>query len=204
MNDTFLGKHAKIEEHVLLDKQPKKLTKKLVIGDNAVIRSHTVIYAGNNIGNNFQTGHAVLIRENNTIGNDVSIGSHTVIERDNVIEDNVRVHSHCFIPEFVLIKKKAWLGPRSTILNVIHPPCPKFEECGRGIIIGENAKIGGNVTILPRVTIGKNSLIGAGSVVAKDIPPDSVAVGSPAKVIKKTQDLDCILGYYQTPYEWED
>jgi acetyltransferase-like isoleucine patch superfamily enzyme len=204
MDDTYLGKHAKIEEHVLLGKQPKKLTTKLVVGDNAVIRSHSVIYAGNNIGENFQTGHAVLIRENNTIGNDVSIGSHTVIERDNIIEDNVRVHSHCFIPEFVLIKKKAWLGPRSTILNVIHPPCPKFEECGRGIIIGENAKIGGNVTILPRVTIGNNSLIGAGSVVTKDIPPDSVAVGNPAKVIKKIKDLDCILGYYQTPYEWED
>ncbi len=198
-----IGKNAKIGEYVLLGVQPKKATEKLIIGDNAVIRSHTVIYAGNRIGDNFQTGHGVLIRENNTIGNNVSVGSHTVIERDNVIEDNVRIHSHCFIPEFVLIKKKAWLGPRVTILNVLHPPCPKFEECAKSVIIEENAKIGGNVTILPRVRIGKNSLIGAGAVVTKDIPPDSVAVGNPARVIKSIKELDCVLGYYATPYEWE-
>ena len=188
---------------MLLGVQPKKLTGELVIGDNAIIRSHTIIYAGNIIGNNFQTGHGALIRENNRIGDNVSVGSHTVVERENVIEDDVRIHTGCFIPEFVIIKRKAWLGPRTTILNVLHPPCPKFEECARSVVIEENAKIGGNVTILPRVTIGKNSLIGAGSVVTKDIPPDSVAMGNPARVTKSIKDLDCILGYYDTPYEWE-
>ncbi len=199
-----MGKNAKIGKYALLGIQPKKPTGKLIIGDNAIIRSHTVIYAGNKIGNNFQTGHATLIRENNTIGNHVSVGSHTVIERDNIIEDNVRIHSHCFIPEFVIIKKKAWIGPMVTILNVLHPPCPQFEECAKSVIIEENAKIGGNVTIFPRIKIEKNSLIGAGSAVTKDIPPDSVAIGNPARVTKKIKDLDCILGYYTTPYEWEE
>ncbi|MEA2054364.1 MAG: acyltransferase [Candidatus Thermoplasmatota archaeon] len=203
MRDMTIGKDAIVGEHVLLGVQPKKPTGKLVIGNNAVIRSHTVIYAGNTVGNNFQTGHGTLIRENNRIGNNVSVGSHTVIERDNIIEDNVRIHTGCFIPEFVIIKKKAWLGPGVTILNVLHPPCPKFEECAKSVVIEENAKIGGNVTILPRVTIGKNALIGAGSVVTEDIPPDSVAVGNPARVTKNIKDLDCILGYYDTPYEWE-
>lgn len=193
-----------IEEHVVLGVQPKKATGELVIGDNATIRSHTVIYAGNVIGDHFQTGHGALIRENNRIGNNVSVGSHTVIERENVIEDNVRIHTGCFIPEFVVIKKGAWLGPRTTILNVLHPPCPKFEECAKSVVIEEHAKIGGNVTILPRVTIGRNALIGAGSVVTRDIPPDSVAVGNPARVTKTIKDLDCILGYYDTPYEWEE
>ena len=202
--DILIGKNAEIGKFVLLGLQPKKSVGKLIIGYNAVIRSHTVIYAGNKIGDNFQTGHSVLIRENNIIGDNVSIGSHTVIERENIIEDTVRIHSHCFIPEFVIIKQKAWLSPRVTILNILHPPCPKFEECAKSVIIEENAKIGGNVTILPRVKIGKNSLIGAGSVVTKDIPPDSVAVGNPAKVTKTIKDLDCILGYYKTPYEWEE
>ncbi|HDN50536.1 MAG TPA: N-acetyltransferase [Thermoplasmatales archaeon] len=200
----MIGKNAVIEEHVVLGVQPKKATGELVIGDNATIRSHTVIYAGNVIGDHFQTGHGALIRENNRIGNNVSVGSHTVIERENVIEDNVRIHTGCFIPEFVVIKKGAWLGPRTTILNVLHPPCPKFEECAKSVVIEEHAKIGGNVTILPRVTIGRNALIGAGSVVTRDIPPDSVAVGNPARVTKTIKDLDCILGYYDTPYEWEE
>ena len=199
-----IGKNAKIGEYVLLGVKPRKPTNKLIIGDNAIIRSHTVIYAGSKIGNNFQTGHAALIRENNVIGNNVSVGSHTVIERENVIEDGVRIHSHCFIPEFVIIKKKAWLGPRVTILNVLHPPCPKWEECAKSVVIEENVKIGGNVTILPRIKIGRNSLIGAGAVVTKDVPSNSVAVGNPARVIKNIKDLKCILGYYERPYEWEE
>src|SRR5206468_7638651 len=60
------------------------------IGDNAVIRSHTVIYAGNIIGRNFQTGNKVNIRESNRIGNNVSIGTLSVIEHHVEIADNVR------------------------------------------------------------------------------------------------------------------
>ncbi|MCD6222087.1 MAG: transferase [Thermoplasmata archaeon] len=204
MKNVRIGKNAKIGEYVLLGVEPRKPTGELVIGDNAVIRSHTVIYAGNKIGDNFQTGHAALIRENNIIGNNVSVGSHTVIERENVIEDGVRIHSHCFIPEFVIIKRNAWLGPRVTILNVLHPPCPRWEECAKSVVIEENVKIGGNVTILPRVKIGRNSLIGAGAVVTKDVPPNSVVVGNPGRVIKNIKELECILGYYKTPYEWEE
>ena len=105
MRNVSLGKNAVIGEYVELGVQPKHPTADLTIGDQATIRSHTVIYAGNKIGNNFQTGHGVLIRENNCIGDNVSVGSHTVMERENVIEDHVRIHSMCFIPEFVIIKK---------------------------------------------------------------------------------------------------
>ena len=70
------------------------------IGANAVIRSHTVIYAGNSIGDNFNSGHGALVREDNQIGRDVSIGSHTVIEHHLEIQDGVRIHSQVFVPEF--------------------------------------------------------------------------------------------------------
>jgi acetyltransferase-like isoleucine patch superfamily enzyme len=209
LDDVELGKNVRIEDFVILgvkfSKQPVRPPHKgkLIIGKDAVIRSHSVIYLGNKIGKNFQTGHGVLIRENNLIGNNVSIGTHSVLERENIIGDNVRIHTNCYIPEFVEIKDKAWLSPGVTILNVLHPPCPKWDECGKGVVIEENAKIGGNVTIGPRLTIGKNSLIGCGSVVVDTIPENSVAVGNPAKVIKKISELKCDLGYYDVPYEWE-
>ncbi|MEE9150440.1 MAG: acyltransferase, partial [Thermoplasmata archaeon] len=176
---------------------------KLVVGDSANIRSHCVIYLGNKIGKNFQTGHGVLIRENNLIGDEVSVGTHSVVERENVIGNKVRIHTNCYIPEFVELKDKAWLGPGVTILNVLHPPCPKWDECGKGVVIEENAKIGGNVTIGPRLTIGKNSLVGCGSVVVESIPDNSVAIGNPAKVVKKVSELKCDLGLFDVPYEWE-
>ncbi len=59
----------------------------------------------------------------------------------------------------------------------------------KGPIIEENAKIGANATILPGITIGKNSIVGAGSVVTKDVPPNCVVAGNPAKVINKIDNL---------------
>jgi len=203
-DSVMLGKNPDVGEHVLLGVSPAKgEAGKLIIGDNAIIRSHTVIYAGCNIGNEFQTGHGVLIRENNTIGDNVSIGSHSVLEIENRIGSNVRIHSNCFIPEFVIIEDGAWIGPSVTVLNVPHPPCPRFADCAKSVHIKRNAKIGGNVTIGPRLTIGRNSLIGMGSVVTTDIPDDVLAFGNPARVIKLIRELTCELGYFQVPYEWE-
>jgi acetyltransferase-like isoleucine patch superfamily enzyme len=208
--NTRLGKDPIIGEFVLLGETPKGHFKKpprplneLIIGDFAVIRSHSVIYAGNVIGNRFQTGHGVMVRERNRIGHNVSIGTHSIVERDNIIGDGVRIHSNCFIPEFIEIRDKAWIGPNVTILNVLHPPCPAFEECAKGTIIHENAKIGGNVTLGPRIEIGANAIIGSGSVVTRDIPANSVAYGNPAKVHKTLDELDCVIGKYEKVYEWE-
>ena len=209
LDEVELGENVEVQEYVILGIKPTQPPinpphqGKLIIGDNSKIRSHSAIYLGNKIGNNFQCGHGIMIRENNLIGDNVSLGTHSVLERENIIEDGVRIHSRCYIPEFVKIRKKAWLGPGVTILNVLHPPCPKWDECAQDNEIGENAKIGGNVTIGPRVKIGKNSLIGAGSVVLTDVPEDSVAVGNPTRVIKKITELDCDLDLFKTPYEWE-
>lgn len=199
-----IGKDHDIGSYVCLGEEPASHSAPLIIGDNARIRSHSVIYRGSTIGNNFQTGHGVLIREGNTIGNDVSIGSHSVVERANDIGNNVRIHSNCFIPEYVIIEDYAWIGPSVTILNTLHPPCPKFEECARGVVIQEGAKIGGNVTIGPKVKVGKGSLIGFGSVVISDIPDKTVAVGNPARVIKNTSELRCKMNYFDRPYMWEE
>ena len=200
-----IGKNAKIEDFVIIGRPPKGKRDgelKTVIGNNAVIRSHSVIYAGNKIGNNFQTGHGVNIRENNVIGDDVSIGTKSVIEHHIKIEDNVRVHSQAFIPEYCILKKGCWIGPQVVLTNPLHPLCKKAKECLKKtpVIIEEDAKIGANATLLPGITIGKNSLVGAGSVVTKSIEKNKVAVGNPAKAIKDIDELDCPTKLTKKPY----
>jgi len=171
------------------------------IGPNAVIRSHTVIYAGNTIGGNFNSGHSALIREENSIGDNVSIGSHTVIEHHVEIAANVRIHSQAFVPEFTVLEEGAWVGPNVVFTNALHPLCKKVKDCLKGATVRRKAKIGANSTILPDIVIGENALVGAGSVVVDDVPDGSVVAGVPARVVKRVEDLECPYGLCERPYE---
>ena len=160
-----------------------------IIGADATIRSHTVIYAGNRIGCSFHTGHGALIREDNEIGDNVSIGSHSVIEHHVKIADGVRIHSNVFIPEFSVLEEGAWIGPSVTFTNARYPRSPRAKAELIGPTIGRNSKIGANCTLLPGVRIGENCLIGAGSLVACDIPDNTVAFGHPARPRKQISEL---------------
>lgn len=174
----------------------------LVIGKNAVIRPFTTIYAGSVIGDNFQSGQGASIREDNKIGHNVSIGTHAVLEYENIVGDNTRIHTGCFL-EMVTLGQYVFLGPHVVFTDDPHPMgCPKWKECGGGATVGDMARIGANCTILPAVKIGREALIGAGSVVTKDIPEEMVAAGNPAKVIKSVKDLKCRIDAFERPYLW--
>ena len=98
-----LGAGSVVEEFCIVGTPPRGTTDGQLatsIGEGAVIRSHTVIYAGNVIGKNFQTGNKVNIRESNRIGDNVSVGTLSVIEHHVEIADNVRIHTQVFIPEY--------------------------------------------------------------------------------------------------------
>jgi len=201
-----IGKGATIEKPYIIGKPPrgrKGGELKTIIGKNAIIRPFTTIYAGNKIGDNFQTGQGVSIREDNNIGDNVRIGTNSVLEFGNKIGNNVRIHTGCFL-EMVTIEDDVFIGPNVVFTDDPHPMgCPRYKECLGGAIVKELARIGANSTILPGVVVGINSLVGAGSVVTHDVPANSVVAGNPAKVINQIDDLVCIKGFFERPYVWK-
>ena len=155
----------------------------------ALLRSGTVVYDGTQIGERLETGHNVVIREKCVIGDDVSIWSNTVIDYGTVIGDRVKIHCNCYVAQYTEIGDDAFLAPGVSIANDLYPGQEASREVMSGPRIGAGAQLGVNVTVLPFVRIGEGTLVGAGSVVTRDLPAGVVAYGNPAVVHGRVEDL---------------
>lgn len=121
------------------------------------------------------------------IGIDCTIGSYTEIQSDVIIGNNVTISSHSFICSKVTIENRVFIGHGVVTINDLYPPSYKntgSKEGWKETLIKNGAVIGSNVTLFP-VSIGENSIIGAGSVVTKNIPDNCVVAGNPAKIIRR-------------------
>lgn len=196
---TRLGPRHEIDAGVTLDYQTGRKIEVVdtVIGTDARVRSGTVIYTNVKIGDHLETGHNVVIREESEIGDHVSIWNNTTIDYGCRIGNNVRIHTNVYVAQFTTIEDDVFLAPGVTIANDPHPIC---SLCMEGPTIKRGARVGVNVTLLPRITVGENALVGAGSVVTRDVPPGMVAVGNPARIIKHVDEFECPLGLVDKPY----
>ncbi|PWR69501.1 N-acetyltransferase [Methanospirillum stamsii] len=180
----IIGNNVKIFDSVYLGFPPRYYLDQIdfpgcIIGDNAVIRPGTTIYADVKIGDSFSSGHNVMIREKTIIGKQVSIGSGAIIEGYSEIGDYCNLQSLVYIPTNTCLGSHVFIGPNSVLTNDKYPP--NGGEDLHGPVLEDYVSIGANTTILPGVTIGNGSLVAAGSVVTKDVPPDTLAIGSPAR-----------------------
>ena len=188
---TKIGHKCFIEEDVILGHPPSNAALLLndsdffskecevIIGDNSVIRSGTIIYMGTKIGEYFDCGHNVLIRDN------VQIGQNVYIYPSSQVHSNVSIGKNCRI--------SGWIGNRSIIEdnvsmfgNLIH----KYEQKIGGIteqapIIKSGAVIGWNAVVIGGVVIGEGATVGAGSVVTKNVSPGAIIAGNPARPLDK-------------------
>jgi acetyltransferase-like isoleucine patch superfamily enzyme len=164
----------------------------LVLGPGARLRSGTVLYDGTTIGRRLQTGHGVVVREACEIGDDVSIWSNSVVDYGCRIGDRVKIHCNCYVAQFTELEDDVFLAPGVTMANDLYPGDRRSAQLMAGPRIGARAQIGVNATILPFVRIGAGALIGAGSVVTRDIPPAVVAFGNPAVPRREIAGLPAI------------
>lgn len=185
-NDVSIGDHSAIgagcvigEYQMDFFRERKRCRHPLKIGAHAMIRSGSILYSGSVIGDYFQTGHQVAVREDETIGNHVSVGSFCDIQDECRIGDYARLHSDVFCGQFSQVGECAWIFPHAVLTNDRTPPSAR--EDWRGAIIRPFAIVAANAVILPGIEIGRESLVGAGSVVTKRVEPYALVMGNPAE-----------------------
>lgn len=133
------------------------------------------------IGEGTRIWQFCVIFENAEIGTDCNICANSLIENDVVLGDHVTVKSGVYIWDGVRIENNVFIGPCVAFTNDKYPRSKSYPEKRPAILIREGASIGANSTLLAGVTIGRYAMIGAGSVVTKDVPDHSVWYGNPAK-----------------------
>ncbi len=152
---------------------------KTVIGENATIRSFTIIYAGCEFGKFFNTGHRAIFREYTIMGDYCSLGSQSIIQGHAVTGDYCRLHTNVLIATGSKLGSYIYIYPFVCFSNDPHPP----SKIVTAPIIGSYSQIAIHSVVLPGVKIGEQVLIGANTTVTKDVPDGSLVMGNPGKVI---------------------
>lgn len=179
-NDCVIGEP--LNEYYTNPNYENPITK---IGSGSLIRSHSILYAGSTFGNDFSTGHRVTIRENMIFGEGCRIGTLCDIQGHSTFGDHCWLHSNVHIGQQSKIGNFVFIYPYVVFTN---DPTPPSDIC-KGPIVDDYSQIAVFSVLLPGVKIGKHCLVGAGSIVSKDVDDYQLVLGNPAKVVKDVREI---------------
>ena len=146
------------------------------------------------LGKNVKVWHFAYIGNDTEIGDNVKIGSLAHVDYNVKIGENTMIEGLVYIPPLSRIGKNVFIGPAASLTNDPYPASKKMI----GVTIEDGAVIGSRAVIKAGVKIGKNSVVAMGAVVTKDVPPNCVVVGVPAKVKYSREEYD------KKKKKWED
>ncbi|WP_279342329.1 WxcM-like domain-containing protein [Geotalea sp. SG265] len=143
--------------------------------EKAIVESH-------NIGNGTRIWAFAHILPNAVIGDDCNICDHVFVENDVVIGNRVTIKCGVQIWDGITLGDDVFVGPNATFTNDLFPRSKQYPEEFSRTVVRKGASIGANATILAGIVIGMNAMVGAGAVVTKDVPPNAIVVGNPARI----------------------
>jgi len=143
-----------------------------------------------NIGENTTIWQYTIVLEKAIIGNNCNINSHCFIENNVVIGDNTTVKCGVYLWDGITMGNNVFIGPNVTFTNDKFPHSKVYPETFQKIMIEDMVSVGAGSIILGGVSLGKGAMIGAGSLVTKDVPEGELWYGNPAKFIRKIDTND--------------
>lgn len=138
------------------------------------------------LGKNVKIWHFAYVGNDTEIGDNVKIGSLAHVDYNVKIGENTMIEGLVYIPPLSRIGKNVFIGPAASLTNDPYPASKKM----MGVTIEDGAVIGSRAVIKAGVKIGKNSVVAMGAVVTKDVPPNCVVIGVPAKVKYSREEYD--------------
>ncbi|MFD2922439.1 N-acetyltransferase [Halobacillus naozhouensis] len=190
LKGTQIGDHVTVGSNCVLGIQPSinqrmrkiaKMDKQLTIESGARIGHVVSIYSGTQIGRNVFIGDHASIRENVSVGEESVVGRAAIVELNTSIGKSCTIQTLAYVTGDTTLEDHVFIGPCVSMSNDKYMGAQDYSL--KGPHIKKGAKIGNNASLLPGITVGSNTIIGAGAVVTKDAEDNIVAAGVPAKKI---------------------
>jgi acetyltransferase-like isoleucine patch superfamily enzyme len=191
---TVLGDGCKILDYAVVGKQPTlgpRSTAKqeelppLELGAGTVVSTGAIVFAGTRIGARAIIGDQACVRERCVVGEDVVVGRGSLVENDTTVGDRTKIQADAYVTAYSTLEEDVFIAPRVITTNDnFMGRTEKRHGLRKGPTIRRGARVGAGAVICPAVEIGAEAFVGAGAVVVKDVPPQAVVVGNPARVLR--------------------
>ena len=197
---TVLGDGVRVLENAVVGKQPslgaastakREPLPPTTIGAGTIVSTGAIVFAGSTVGANCVIGDQSCIRERVQMDNDCILGRGSLIENDTTVGAGTRIQADAYLTAYSTLEEDVFIAPCVVTTNDnFMGRTDRRRELMRGPTIRRGARIGGGAILCPAVEIGEEAFVGAGAVVTKDVPPRTVVVGSPARVLREVDPAE--------------
>jgi acetyltransferase-like isoleucine patch superfamily enzyme len=195
-DDTEIGESVVIGDNTVIGKSPMRASistlkeKKLppaVISDGCMLGTSVAVYRGSRLGRGVMVADLASVREDVEIGNYTIVGRGVAIENDTRIGNYVKIETNAYITAHTIVEDRCFIAPMVTTSNdnFLGRTEERFKYT-KGPHLRKGARVGANATLLPGITLGEDAVVGAGSVVTRDVPPRKIVAGVPAGIVRDT------------------
>lgn len=191
----MLGDGVRVLENAVVGKQPslgasstakREPLPPATIGAGTVVSTGAIVFAGSTIGERCIVGDQSCIRERVALGDDCVLGRGSLIENDTTVGAGTRIQAEAYVTAYSTLEEDVFIAPCVVTTNDNYMGRTERRKAAmRGPTIRRGARVGGGAILCPAVEIGEEAFVGAGAVVTRDVPPRTVVVGNPARVLRE-------------------